>query len=110
MHAHHQGMALLKRPQDAGQDCDALVRQRTTLEKQAAAFISTNLTGCPIRHPKIYNHPTTTQVKRASAERDETWKALVEQLQGENERCTKQAAAMLLPEQVRRRGLWNWLI
>lgn len=41
-------------------------------------------------------------MKRASAERDEAWKALVEELQGENERCTKQAAGMLLLEQVGR--------
>ena len=40
------------------------------------------------------------QVAQATAERDETWKALVEQLQKENEGLTREAAGMLFPHQV----------
>ncbi len=40
------------------------------------------------------------QVAQATAERDETWKGLVEQLQKENEGLTREAAGMLFPHQV----------
>ena len=40
------------------------------------------------------------QVKQAAAEQEASWRALVGQLQAENEACTTRAAGMLRPDQV----------